>query len=177
MAETRVDSVTQTDHEPHDVFYYKSRAFKAETALLTLRKDQYFHHLDSNLKENEKETSSKLLLYSYDPDKYRQLQMDFQAQTMLTEHLKKKACDILDFNLRALNDGHELSELPLIDDDTVDLATFRLGPVTPTLAGVPGQPLFLPYPPETQENVANYSSFFGATGRCNALSSLYIMSL
>lgn len=63
-----------------------------QTALLTLRKDQYFHHLDSNLKENEKETSSKLLLYSYDPDKYRQLQMDFQAQTMLTEHLKKKAC-------------------------------------------------------------------------------------
>jgi len=85
--------------------------------------------------------------------------------------------DILDFNLRALNNGHELSELPLIDDDTVDLTTFRLGPVTPTLAGVPGQPLFLPYPPETQENVANYSSFFGATGRCNALSSFYIMPL
>jgi len=39
MAETRVDSVTQTDHEPHDVFYYKSRAFKAEVSnsLLSIR--------------------------------------------------------------------------------------------------------------------------------------------
>lgn len=41
--------------------------------------------------------------------------------------------EVYEFNLDALNDGHELSDLPHIEDKDVDLNTFRLGPVTPTI--------------------------------------------
>ena len=43
------------------------------------------------LKELEKETSSKLHLYSYNADKLRQLQLEFQNHTFITEQLQRKA--------------------------------------------------------------------------------------
>ena len=66
-------------------------AIDLQRALLTLRKDQYIHTLNMKLKELEKETSSKLHLYSYNADKLRQLQLEFQNHTFITEQLQRKA--------------------------------------------------------------------------------------
>lgn len=68
--------------------------------------------------------------------------------------------DIFLFNINALNDGHELNDLPLIEDQEIDLATFRLGPVTPTIPfGSHMHPLLMTNMSQTGGGL--YSAAFG----------------
>ena len=64
---------------------------------------------------------------------------------LMTHHYLYILQEIFQFNLQALGDGHELNDLPLIEDKEVDLDNYRLGPVTPTIPGNPrAHPLLMP---------------------------------
>ncbi|XP_067944713.1 uncharacterized protein [Watersipora subatra] len=168
------EAFTQTDREVHDVYYYKIRAYNAERELLLLRRDQYIQQLQLHLKELEKETSNKLNLYSYDSEKVRQLQQEFQHCTITTEQLQHKAQEILNFNLDALNDGHELNDLPHVEDKDVDLNTFRLGPVTPTIPGGSRAPSLMPNLPRVGDGTEiSYSPLVGQGGMSNFTAGAY----